>query len=121
MLRSALAAALAFIFFMAAWGAAQATPYVETFDTTPQPTPYAALIRSPNGLKWDWWQGRAFQRLDGSALPPGDETFYWLSNSIAPEFAGYSGDTTPGYLVNGYGTGYPGYPLGFDFTGPTQV
>jgi hypothetical protein len=116
---------------------AQAAPYIETYDTAPGGTGYAALLGSPNGLVYDTYDARAFSRLAGypiTVIGSGDENFYWGNNSILPKplygepGVSYCDDNSTGYLFNGYGTGYGGtgkgnnYVLGIDFTnGPTTV
>lgn len=116
----------------------QAITYVEHYETAPGGTGYAAILRSPNGLAYDFYDDRAFARLAGipnlTVLPPGDEAFYWGNNEILPspkygeDRYKYSDDNiSSGYLFNGYGTGSkinPADPfvLGIDFTnGATTV
>lgn len=109
---------------------AHALTYTETFETPPPDSPYAGLLESPNGLRYDLFEGRAHPRLAPypiTVIGTGDEIFYWGNNTTLPGPAyglpgpGYSSNQTS-YLLNGYGTGYEDYVLGIDFTtGPTQV
>lgn len=112
-----------------------AATYTETYETSPGGTGYAAILASPNGLKYDTYDSRAFRRLASYpviVVGQGDENFYWGNNGILPlplygePGTSYCDDNPTNYLLNGYGTGYymdsPDFILGINFTnGPTHV
>ncbi|MCX6875246.1 MAG: PEP-CTERM sorting domain-containing protein [Verrucomicrobia bacterium] len=110
---------------------ARAALYTETYETPPGGTGYAALLGSPYGVTYDFYPGRAFKRLAGLAvLGKGDEAFYWGNNAIFPQpdpIAGEPGTSycddmkDSNYLLNGYGTGYKDWVLGFEFSALTNV
>lgn len=133
-MRFSLSALAAISGALAVFGAASvpanAVAYVETYETPPPGTGFAAILESPNGLAYDWYAARAFPRLAPypiTVLGHGDEAFYWCNNVMCPAPAfglpgGVYSSNTTNYLFNGYGSGYENWELGINFTaGPTIV